>query len=479
MARSFAGGSAQYLLSTAFASGAFPLTVACNFRTSVVASSSFQRVFTWQNSGSDAISSAIINYPSAGDIANQVYKGGTNALPHKSGVIANTWHHVAAISKSTSNTIYLDGAQGSSQSYTDPGFTGMTYLYVGTTSGPTQYLSGQIAELGVWSVELTAAEIGALSDGYTPLQIRPASLVAYWPLGGHYGQLDLDRWKNRYDLTPTGSPTWADHPRVIYPRRSFWFPSPIVASTTVYTLEASPATVDVVGQSASLSAVRKLAAQPATIEVVGQEATLRVIRKIVASPATVDVVGQAATLSAVRRLAASPATIEVVGQAATLRVVRKIVASPATVDVVGQSATLTRARTLTANAAEVQVSGQAAGLTATRKITASPAAIEVVGQSANLRVVRRIVASPATVEVVGQTAVTRRTALLQGLAATIAVVGQAAVLTYSGEAAVVTEDWIGVDKATGRTPKATATHRVGTATAIGRVSKATAYQRPQ
>jgi hypothetical protein len=49
----------------------------------------------------------------------------------------------------------------------------------------------------------------------------------------------------------------------------------------------------------------------------------------------------------------------------------------------------------------------------------------------------------------------------------------------SAPSSVVTEEWVGIDKATGRTPKATATHRVGTATAIGRVSKATAYQRPQ
>jgi hypothetical protein len=408
------------------------LTVVAWFRTTTT--SGFQRVATWQTSGADTIASILLNYPSAGSVANQTYKGGVNALPSISGMSANTWHHAAVVSQATSNTVYLDGVQGSVATYMNPSFTSVNRFHVGYTPS-TQYHSGSTCEVGVYSVALTASEIGALADGYTPIEIRPQSLVAYYPLGGHYGQLDVDRWKNRYDLTAYNSPTWADHPRVFYPRRSFWFPSPIVASTTVYTLEASPATVDVIGQSASLSAVRKLAAQPATIEVVGQEATLRVIRKIVASPATVDVVGQAATL--------------------------------------------TKARTLTANAAEVQVSGQAAGLTATRKITASPAAIEVVGQSANLRVVRRIVASPATVEVSGQTAVTRRTALLQGLAATIAVVGQAAVLTYSGEAAVVTEDWIGVDKATGRTPKATATHRVGTATAIGRVSKATAYQRPQ
>lgn len=426
MARSF-NGSTQYLTNTSFASGAFPLTIVAWFRTTTT--SGFQRVATWQTSGADTIASILLNYPSAGRVANQTYKVGVNALPSISGMSANTWHHAAVVSQATSNTVYLDGVQGSTGTYMDPSFSGVTYFHLGYTPS-TQYFSGQVADVGVYSVALTAAEIGALSDGYTPIEIRPQSLVAYYPLGGHYGQLDVDRWKNRYDLTPSGSPTWADHPRVIYPRRSFWFPTPLPAAPTSYTLEALPASVDVVGKSAALSAVRKLAAQPATIEVVGQEATLRVIRKIVASPATVDVVGQAATL--------------------------------------------TKARALTANAAEVQVSGQAAGLTATRKITASPAAIEVVGQSANLRVVRRIVASPATVEVSGQTAVTRRTALLQGLAATIAVVGQAAVLTYSGTASETPVERGTVARARSRRTTAAAKDRATLATARARTTTARA-----
>ncbi len=431
MARSF-NGSTQYLTNTSFASGAFPMTIVARFRTTTTGS--FQRVATWMDSGAKTMASILLNYPSAGSIANQVYNGSTNALPSVSGMSANTWHHAAVVSESTQATVYLDGLQGSVATYMNPSFTSVNRFHVGYIPS-TQYHNGSTCEVGVYSVALTASEIGALSDGYTPLEIRPGSLVAYYPLGGHYGQLDVDRWKNRYDLTAGGSPTWADHPRVIYPRRSFWIGASNAAPPASYTLEAEPASVDVVGQSATLTVARKLVAQPATLEVVGQQATLRVARKLVATVATVDVSGQAATL--------------------------------------------TKARTLTASPAEVQVSGQAAGLTAARKITAGVAAVEVVGQQASLRVTRKLVAAPASVDVAGQSAITRRIALIQGLAATIAVVGQAAVLTYSGEAAVVTDDWIGVDEAIGRTPKATATHRVGTATAIGRVSKATAYQRPQ
>ena len=157
------------------------------------------------------------------------------------------WHHVCgtwAASSSALPSLYVDGVSitGTTLSATVTPSVDRTGIQTSIYSG-RGYGKGRNAEQAIWAAELSAAEAVALYRGFTPLQIRPASLVAYWPLGGHYGQLDVDRWKNRYDLTPTGSPTWADHPRVIYPRRSFWFPSPIVASTTVYTLEASPATI--------------------------------------------------------------------------------------------------------------------------------------------------------------------------------------------------------------------------------------------
>jgi hypothetical protein len=82
---------------------------------------------------------------------------------------------------------------------------------------PGLFLNGQIAEAAVWNVALSAAEIASLSKGFSPLLIRPASLVAYWPLiGRHDPEIDP---VGRFDMTLTANPTTAAHPRVILPHR--------------------------------------------------------------------------------------------------------------------------------------------------------------------------------------------------------------------------------------------------------------------
>ena len=233
MARSFASASSQYLEKTGLSFASPPYTIACWFKCSSFA----DRVLVSIDS---ATGSFIVElYSTSGS------KLGYYAEPNAVGAVSivggttlssGTWYHAAAVMKTGDHQLWLDGSsQGTSASATQ--VTGSTQIHVGANryNGTiTSYLNGQVAEVGIWNARLTTAEIAALAKGYTPLEIRPASLVSYYPLGGHYGQSDVDRWKNRYDLTPSGSPTWADHPRVIYPGPSFAPIKATVASSTKY-----------------------------------------------------------------------------------------------------------------------------------------------------------------------------------------------------------------------------------------------------
>jgi hypothetical protein len=94
-----------------------------------------------------------------------------------------------------------------------------TLLGARYTSGSIDlHFDGKLADIAFWSVALTASEVAALYKGYSPQQIRPESLVAHYPCGGLYGRNSLDRWKSKLDLTDTNSPTYTDHPRIIYPQ---------------------------------------------------------------------------------------------------------------------------------------------------------------------------------------------------------------------------------------------------------------------
>jgi hypothetical protein len=73
------------------------------------------------------------------------------------------------------------------------------------------YTDAKIAESAIWNVALTAAEIATLAAGYSPLFVRPQSLVFYAPI-----IRELNNLKGGV-LTNNGSAAVSVHPRIIYP----------------------------------------------------------------------------------------------------------------------------------------------------------------------------------------------------------------------------------------------------------------------
>lgn len=125
-------------------------------------------------------------------------------------VRSNFWHH--AVLRRTSNTfeVYLDGRLDGIITRTNVArFDSIQKFGIGasqTSAGvPAGSFGGQIAEVAVWNVALDPLEIYKLAQGkgitYLPLQMRPGSLLGYWPLDGPNGgtvtpQRDLGRGNN-------------------------------------------------------------------------------------------------------------------------------------------------------------------------------------------------------------------------------------------------------------------------------------------
>ena len=127
----------------------------------------------------------------------------------------NTWHHVTAVfANATSRAAYLDGGnKGTDASSRSPAGLDTTIIGYSADSTPVDPFSGRIAEVGVWNVALTDADVAQLAAGYSPLFVRPESLVAYYSL---IRDEDQDR-VGGYDLTPNNTPSIAAHPAVYYP----------------------------------------------------------------------------------------------------------------------------------------------------------------------------------------------------------------------------------------------------------------------
>jgi hypothetical protein len=127
----------------------------------------------------------------------------------------NAWHHIAGVWTATnSRAAFLNGGnKGTDIVDVTPVNLNVTSIGRVGDSTPVDYMDGRIAEVGIWDVALTDAEIAILAAGFSPLFIRPQNLVAYWPL---IRDEDQDR-VGGYGFTAYNTPTIGVHPPVIMP----------------------------------------------------------------------------------------------------------------------------------------------------------------------------------------------------------------------------------------------------------------------
>lgn len=219
MSRSF-NGTSDYLEYTGGVRTSLPITLAAW----AYKSTSNQTRVAVSIGDVDSLNRVSLVFISSANVrATSVNTSGTGAVTDTSTTFsANTWAHGAAVfTSTTSRTVYLNGG-GSSTSTTsnDPSAANFDTTNIGcinNSSGRSTYFDGRLAEVGVWSVALTAAEVASLAKGISPLSVRPGSLIAYWPLIGNASpEIEL---RNRYEMTVSGA-TKEVHPRVYMPRNA-------------------------------------------------------------------------------------------------------------------------------------------------------------------------------------------------------------------------------------------------------------------
>ena len=155
----------------------------------------------------------------AGDPIQSVGKRGvtTQIAETSTGYSINTWHHAAAVFAAVNDArVYIDGgSNGTSSTSVNPISEDTTYIGRRANSvvhdGVSAYgWDGYLAEIGIWNIALSDAEIAILAEGYSPLFIRPQSLIAYWSLWGNSSpEPDV---VGGYDMTLNNNPTSIAHP---------------------------------------------------------------------------------------------------------------------------------------------------------------------------------------------------------------------------------------------------------------------------
>jgi hypothetical protein len=219
LARSNTGSASNYLSGTNPASGV-PLTMACWFNPVNV--TAYMNLMCLNRSGSgDHYFVMAADGATAGDpifieeANNSTFQGASTSA----GFTANVWHHACGVfSADNARAVYLNGgSKGTGAGNVSPAPSSINQIVLNQYRGggdPTGsgVLNGSMAEAAVWNAALTDDEVLALSRGYSPRLVRPASLVAYWPLVGRYSpEIDL---RGGFPLTIAGTMATADHCRV-------------------------------------------------------------------------------------------------------------------------------------------------------------------------------------------------------------------------------------------------------------------------
>jgi hypothetical protein len=206
-----ANGTTQYLsTATAPASGS-PMTIAAWFYPT---QSLTQALFCiGQTSGTHRnqityigdVSGRPLRAFAQGTLGGFQAQGGSTTL--------NAWNHACAVfGSATSREIFANGASGATNTSnvgTQNAATG-TQISARTSSNATSfYFNGNIAEVGIWNADLTAAEVASLAKGMSCDKVRPQNLVFYAPL-----VRDLNDQKGGLALTNNNGAIVANHPRV-------------------------------------------------------------------------------------------------------------------------------------------------------------------------------------------------------------------------------------------------------------------------
>ena len=172
----------------------FPWTMACWFRSDDL---TIDQVLMWL--GDKDVADQYVFLGAAGTFAGDTVialtdAGGISSAETSTGYSADTWHLATGVwVSSTDRRAYIDGGSKGTNTTSRVLSNASDRVSIGRAgdSTPGNYMSGRIAEAAIWDVALTDTEIARLLR--QPFRyVRPANLVAYWPLWGlHSPEIDL------------------------------------------------------------------------------------------------------------------------------------------------------------------------------------------------------------------------------------------------------------------------------------------------
>jgi hypothetical protein len=232
----FTAASSQYLKLSAGLVSNYPLTISCWFYSSDDANAQDLCSLTIEGSGNNWLALLFLGGNVGGDPVRAGVKDTSfSAANSSTGYTTNTWTHAAGVWRATNDrSAYINGGnRGNDTNLRSPSAPDTTGIGARIESSVGSFMSGRIAELAIWRVDLADWEIARLGEGRSPLFIRPQSLVWYSTL-----RTDARTLSGSHLFTSINGHTLAEHPSIHYPtitlQQQFFVkaPAPAAGRTT-------------------------------------------------------------------------------------------------------------------------------------------------------------------------------------------------------------------------------------------------------
>lgn len=173
-----------------------------------------------------------------GDGGNDNAVGGTT-------IGTGSWKHVALRKNGTGAGAlkgYLNGVEEATATSNRSIADTSNPLTFGAAGDDTDQVNGRIAEVAIWNIALSPAEIAQIAAGKSPLSIQPANLKGYWPLYGNVSpETDLSGSGNNATIVGT-VPAGTDPDLVNNPAHSATAAQSLTSSETTTVSQSQTAT---------------------------------------------------------------------------------------------------------------------------------------------------------------------------------------------------------------------------------------------
>ena len=127
-----------------------------------------------------------LNSDGHGFIGAGVWTGSTHSIISFDGNVDTTssWHHIAYVTTSSAQTLYLDGVAVATSTSTFANAASSDQSVLGSLNGVNSFLKGYMANMGVWSAALSQAQVKSIMNkNYDSLSAsEKTDLVSWWNL---------------------------------------------------------------------------------------------------------------------------------------------------------------------------------------------------------------------------------------------------------------------------------------------------------